>query len=61
LQPNPHHRRAHLVVLTKRGKGVFEAAIRLQTPWANDLARGFGVKELAATHAIVAALCERLD
>jgi len=61
LQPNPHHRRAHLVVLTKRGKGVFEAATRLQTPWANDLARGFGVKELAATHAIVAALCERLD
>src|SRR5882757_8167677 len=42
LEPNPHHRRAHLVVLTKRGKEAFEAAARLQAPWVNDLARGFG-------------------
>src|SRR6266550_827785 len=35
LQPKPHHRRAHLVVPTRRGKEAFEAATRLQTPWAN--------------------------
>jgi DNA-binding MarR family transcriptional regulator len=61
LHPNPHHRRAHLVVLTKRGKDVFEAATRLQIPWANALAKGLGPKELAATHRLIAALCERLE
>jgi DNA-binding MarR family transcriptional regulator len=61
LQPNPHHRRAHLVVLTKRGKEAFEAAARLQAPWVNALAKGLGVKELAATHKVVAALSERLE
>src|SRR5436305_7271031 len=38
LQPNPHHRRAHLVVPTKRGEAAFAAASRLQIPWANELA-----------------------
>jgi DNA-binding MarR family transcriptional regulator len=61
LQPNPHHRRAHLVVLTKRGKEAFEAATRLQTPWANALAKGIGVKELADTHKVIAELCGRLE
>jgi DNA-binding MarR family transcriptional regulator len=61
LQPNPHHRRAHLVVLTKRGKETYEAAARRQVPWANALAKGFGAKKLAATHQIIAALCDRLE
>jgi DNA-binding MarR family transcriptional regulator len=61
LKPNPHHRRAHLVVPTKRGEAAYEAATRLQAPWANELTRGVGVKELAATHKVVAALCERLE
>jgi DNA-binding MarR family transcriptional regulator len=61
LQPNPHHRRAHLVVLTKRGKEAFEAAARLQAPWVNALAKDVSVKELMSTHRVIAALSERLE
>ena len=61
LQANPHHRRAHLVVLTKRGKDAFEAATRLQVPWVNDLADGVSVKDLATTQKVVAELCGRLE
>lgn len=61
LQPNPHHRRAHLVVLTKWGKEAFEAAARLQAPWVNALAKDVSVKELMSTHRVIAALSERLE
>jgi DNA-binding MarR family transcriptional regulator len=61
IQPNPHHRRAHLVVLTKRGKDAFEAATRLQVPWVNGLAEGVSLKDLAITQRVVAELCERLE
>ena len=47
IQPNPHHRRAHLVVLTKQGKEAFEAATRLQAPWVNRLAEGVSLKDIA--------------
>jgi DNA-binding MarR family transcriptional regulator len=61
IEPNPHHRRAHLVVLTKRGKEAFEAATRLQVPWVNGLAEGVSVKDLAITQRVAAELCERLE
>jgi len=61
IEPNPHHRRAHLVVLTRRGKDAFEAATKLQVPWANGLAEGISVKDLAITQAVVAKLCARLE
>ncbi len=38
--PNPHHRRAKLVLLTDRGREVFAAARRLQAPWADGLGDG---------------------
>jgi DNA-binding MarR family transcriptional regulator len=60
IEPNPHHRRAHLVVLTKRGKAAFEAATKLQVPWVNGLAEGVSLKDLAVTQKVVAELCERL-
>ncbi len=61
LRPNPHHRRAHLVVLTRRGKDAHDAADRLQAPWVNALAKGVSAKELATTHKVVEALCGRLE
>jgi DNA-binding MarR family transcriptional regulator len=61
IQTNPHHRRAHLVVLTKRGKQAFEAATRLQVPWVNGLAEGVSLKDLAITQRVLAELCERLE
>ena len=61
IEPNPHHRRAHLVVLTKRGKQAFEAATRLQVPWVNGLAKGVSPRDIATTQRVVAELCERLE
>jgi DNA-binding MarR family transcriptional regulator len=59
--PNPHHRRAHLVVITRRGKSAFEDAERLQGPWVNGLAKGISMKDLATATRVVAALRERLE
>ena len=61
ITPNPHHRRAHLVVLTNRGKEAFAAATKLQVPWVNGLADGISVKDLAITQRVVAELCQRLE
>jgi DNA-binding MarR family transcriptional regulator len=61
LRPNPHHRRAHLVALTKRGEEAFASASRLQAPWANALAKGIGAEELAKTRGLLSTLSERLD
>ena len=61
LRPNPNHRRAHLVALTRRGQDAFETASALQVPWANALARGIGPEQLAAASRIAKLLSERLD
>ena len=39
FQPNPHHRRAQLVVLTDKGREAYEAAMALQAPWINQLSK----------------------
>jgi DNA-binding MarR family transcriptional regulator len=54
--PNPHHRRAQLVVLTEKGNEAFEAAMRLQTPWVNDLADGIPLEDIATTRRVMQAL-----
>lgn len=59
--PNPHHRRAHLVVLTRRGKSAFDDARRLQGPWVNGLAKGISLKDIATARRVVTTLRERLD
>jgi DNA-binding MarR family transcriptional regulator len=61
FQPNPHHRRAQLVVLTERGKEAFDAAMRLQTPWINRLAEGLRVADIETTHEVIATLRRRLE
>ena len=61
FETNPHHRRAQLVVLTDKGKQVYDAAGRLQVPWVNGLAEGLSVKEIEAAHRVVTALRSRLE
>lgn len=58
---NPHHRRAQLVVLTDKGRQVYDAAMRLQAPWINGLANGLSVKEIETTHRVVTALRKKLE
>lgn len=61
FEPNPHHRRAQLVVLTDKGKRAFDAAMRLQAPWVDSLSEGLVVKDIETAHRVVAALRQRLD
>lgn len=60
FQPNPHHRRAPLVVLTDDGKQVLDNAMCLQAPWINDLSDGLAVADIETTHRVIAALCGKL-
>jgi DNA-binding MarR family transcriptional regulator len=61
FQPNPHHKRAQLVVLTNKGKRTFDAAMRLQAPWINALSAGLGVKDIETTCRVVSALLRKLE
>jgi len=61
FQPNPHHRRAQLVVLTEKGRVAFDSAMRLWTPWANSLARGLTIKDIGTMAAVMKALRQKLE
>ena len=61
FEPNPHHRRAHLVALTDKGKQTFDAAMRLQAPRVNNLSEGLSVKDVETAHRVILALGKRLD
>jgi len=61
LETNPHHRRAQLVVLTKKGKQIFEAAMRLQAPWSDALSAGLSVEDIETAHRVLLALRENLS
>ena len=61
FEPNPHHRRAQLVVLTSKGRQTFDAAMRLQSPWINSLSNGLPVKDIETVHRVMAALRKRLE
>jgi DNA-binding MarR family transcriptional regulator len=61
FRPNPHHRRAQLVVLTDKGKQTFDAAMRLQAPWVNDLSEGLRVEDIETTRNVISALRSKLE
>lgn len=61
FEPNPHHRRAQLVVMTAKGREAFAAAMNLQTPWVNHLTEGLSVDEINSVRRFVAGLRERLQ
>jgi DNA-binding MarR family transcriptional regulator len=61
FQPNPHHRRAQLVVLTGKGREAFDAAMCLQAPWVDRLAEGLRVEDIATTHGVMTALRRTLE
>lgn len=61
FRPNPHHRRAQLVVLTDKGRQVYDDAIRLYDPRVNALADGLSVTDLETAHRVLTALRDRLE
>ncbi|MCO7624956.1 MULTISPECIES: MarR family winged helix-turn-helix transcriptional regulator [Pseudomonas] len=61
FQPNPHHRRAQLVVLTEAGRKAFDLAMQLQTPWINELAEGLDMESIQTAHQVLKHLRNRLE
>jgi DNA-binding MarR family transcriptional regulator len=61
FQPNPHHRRAQLVVLTERGRQTFDATMRLQAPWVDGLSEGLRLEDIETTRGVMTALRRKLE
>lgn len=61
FRPNPHHRRAQLVVLTDKGLKAYDDAMRLQAPWVNDLAEGLQPGDIEVLHRVVYSLRLKLE
>ncbi|GAB3830701.1 hypothetical protein GCM10027610_019540 [Dactylosporangium cerinum] len=61
LEENPHHRRASLVVLTDKGREVYDEASRLQAPWANGISEDLVIEDIETTRRIVAELRKKLE
>ena len=58
--PNPHHRRAQLVLMTARGRDVYAQALALWEPMAAGLASGLSVAEIEAAHRALLAVRENI-
>lgn len=61
FQPNPHHRRAHLVVLTGKGRQAYHAAVDTYYPCADALAEGLSVEDLQTAQRVLLALRDKLE
>src|SRR5574337_77762 len=61
FEPNPHHRRAHLVVLTDKGQQTYDAAIRLYAPKVNALADGLPVEDIETAQRLLTTLRKKLE
>jgi DNA-binding MarR family transcriptional regulator len=61
FRANPHHRRANLVVLTTRGREIYDQTNRLQAPWVNTLSEGIEADEIASATRTIHSLRKRLE
>jgi DNA-binding MarR family transcriptional regulator len=61
FEANPHHRRAQLVLLTAKGKQTFDAAMRLQAPWIDNLSDGLSIKDVKTFRRVIMALRQKLE
>lgn len=59
--PNPHHRRAKLVLLTPRGQAAYDAAMKRQRPWAGGLAEALRTEQIQSATAILRTVRHRLE
>jgi DNA-binding MarR family transcriptional regulator len=56
FEPNPQHRRAQLVVLTDKGRRVYDAALDVYYPRINALAEGLALDDIKTAHRVMMAL-----
>jgi DNA-binding MarR family transcriptional regulator len=59
--PNPHHQRAKLVLMTAKGRTVFDAAMDRQRPWANHLATGLSSEDVSTALRVLQSLRNKLQ
>ena len=59
--PNPHHKRAQLIVLTPKGRQRYEAALGLYEPLVEALADGLAPADIRAAQRVLAALRTKLE
>ncbi|MBI5119496.1 MAG: winged helix-turn-helix transcriptional regulator [Rhodospirillales bacterium] len=58
--PNPHHKRAWLILLTDKGRRAYDAAIDCEVPWANRLAQGLTETQIETALAVLKQLRKEL-
>lgn len=58
FEPNPHHRRAQLVVLTEKGRRAYDAAVKAYYPKADALTGGLSISDIKTAHHVMVALRE---
>ncbi|MEM7507367.1 MAG: MarR family transcriptional regulator [Pseudomonadota bacterium] len=61
FEPNPRHKRAHLIVLTQKGKELYEATIERQIPWVNKLSESLSPDDIATAQLVIGRLKTRLE
>lgn len=61
FEDNPHHKRAKLIILTARGRKVWEDAEKRQVPWANLLVTGLTQDQMAGALHVLRTLRARLQ
>ena len=61
FRDNPHHQRAKLVELTRKGKAAFESAVQLQVPWVRALSEGISKKRLVDAREVLISIRDRLE
>ena len=59
--PNPHHKRAQLVMLTDHGRTLFERALMLQRPWVEGLSNGLTKSQVETASTALDLILARLD
>lgn len=60
LEPNPHHQRAHLVVLTAAGRKALAAAEAAEAPLSQQLLERIGPRRVATAMAVLSEMNELL-
>jgi DNA-binding MarR family transcriptional regulator len=59
--PNPHHEKAQLVMLTKKGLMAFDVAMTRQEPWVRTLSAGLRARDLSTAEHLLSVLTDRLE
>jgi len=61
FEPNPHHKRAQLVVLTPKGQQTYEVSLGLYNPLVTALAKGMLSEDIRTAHRVLSALQAKLE